>query len=124
MDKLTETIIKARQDYTAARKALAIAKEQLELIEAELFLSCDYKSLGSNESERKAKFDALKRADLNWQLAAHEVVSSEHQKDSSFDTLAAAEDCRRSLENALKAAYLEKQFGVIVNPDSFNIIQI
>lgn len=124
MDKLTETIIKARQDYTAARQELEIAKERLMLAEAALFLNCDYKALGSNETERKAKFDALKRADNDCEVAARVVATSEYRKDAAADTLAAAEDCRRAFENALKATYLEKQFGVIVNPDSFNIIQI
>lgn len=124
MDKLTMAIIEARQNHTAARQVLATSKESLELVEAELFLGCDYKALGSNEAERKIRFDALKRANSRWQSAARALAVAEVQRDATADILAAAEDCRRAFENALKAGYLEKQFGFTVNPDSFNIIQI
>jgi len=124
MDKLTMTIIETRQNHTAARQVLATAKESLELVEAEIFMGCDYKSLGSNEAERKVRFDSLKRADPRWRFAARALAAAEMQRDATADTLAAAEDCRRAFENALKAAYLEKQFGFTVNPDSFDLFNL
>ena len=120
LDVLTANVIKARAEFTQARRDLKDAEEALQMSEADLFLRCDYKALGSNETERKAKFEALKRTDGAYGKALYRRNVAESVSDALKDALETAQDCRRAYENALKAAYLEGQFGSIVRPEDFS----
>lgn len=115
MDNLTQAIISKRNQHSEAKLRHRELKEELDLLEASLFLSCDYKELGSNEAMRKAKFavDVLAKdeqcARLNGQL-----LRAEELKDVTWVELENLIDQRRAYENALRAAFIKGRYGVIV----------
>ena len=115
MDTLTNEIITARQAHSAAKLHYNEVKEQLDLIEASLFLECDYKGLGSNEAIRKAAFavNVLAKDARAVQLKGA-LAKAEQVKENTWVTLENLLEQRRDYENRIRAEFLHQRYNVIV----------
>lgn len=119
MDELTQKIIAARQQLSAFKQEYAEAKDALDLREAELFMECDYKALGSNEAIRKAKFAAnVLAADAQCVQLKGRAIRAEREKDNAYTALECLLDQRRAYENALRAEFIKGRYGVSVVVES------
>lgn len=113
MDELTMAIIRARTENGEARQRHSEIKEQLEFLEASLFLACDYKSLGSNEETRKAAFKVNVLANnAEHRRLAGELHQAEIDKDDTYIVLENLLDQRRAYENKLRAEFIKGRYGV------------
>ena len=115
MDELTRGIIEARSANSEARQRHTSLKEELEFVEASLFLGCDYKSLGSNETIRKQAFmvNVLSK-NSDYRTAKRLLQDAETEKESTQVVLESLLDQRRAYENALRAEFIKGRYGVIV----------
>ena len=115
MDQLTQAIIRARSANSEARQHWASLKEELEFVEASLFLGCDYKSLGSNEQTRQAAFKVNVLANNEHYVAlANQLFDDETEKESTGVVLENLLDQRRAYENQLRAEFIKGWYGVSV----------
>jgi len=115
MDQLTQAIIRARSANSEARQHWASLKEELEFVEASLFLGCDYKSLGSNEQTRQAAFKVNVLANNEHYVAlANQLFDDETEKESTGVVLENLLDQRRAYENQLRAEFIKGRYGVSV----------
>lgn len=120
MDKITEKIIERRAAITTAHQEFEVAKSVYELAEADLYIRCDYKTLGSNEAERKARFTLLVQEKLSGQLA--QLRYAEARKSETYTALEAAQDARRAYENELRRCFLQEKYNVNVSLADFEAL--
>jgi hypothetical protein len=111
MMKFADSLKKSRERATAARATHDDLKEALELREAALYLSMDYKGLGSNEGERKMRFTEALGSDIEYCRLKGQLNKAEVEKYISADALTAIEDARRDYENGLRVAFLKAKYG-------------
>ena len=115
MDQLTQAIIRARSANSEARQHWASLKEELEFVEATLFLECDYKSLGSNDPTRRAAFEVnVLNEDMQYTAGAHLLANAETEMESTGVVLENLLDQRRAYENQLRAEFIKGRYGVSV----------
>ena len=115
MDQLTQAIIRARSANSEARQHWASLKEELEFVEATLFLGCDYKSLGSNDPTRQAAFKVNVLANnAHYVALSRQLFDCDTEKESTSVVLENLLDQRRAYENQLRAEFIKGRYGVSI----------
>ena len=118
MDELTMAIIKARSANSEARMRYNSIKADLDFWEASLFLGCDYKELGSNETIRQAAFKVnVLGENVQHQNLTRQLQDAETEKESTGVVLENLLDQRRAYENQLRAEFIKGRYGVSVTID-------
>jgi len=111
----------ARKGYADAKLQLWRAEKALKEQELVLHLTNDYKSLGSNNSEREAVFAGILRDDNEYQKLAQAVdyyrevkAQTEVEIEVLQDKMRAFEWALQAHENEIKAALLRARYNVVV----------